>query len=129
MQEIRKHLNNEDVQLESVCLNHDDDGYSLNIVYLVEDETCVERYTLSRVRLPINNYSFTIKAEDYGFRRNPKVDVGFGFRELLPDADGFCYIVDLIENKPKEMTLEMTLEEIEKKLGHKVKIISKEEAK
>jgi hypothetical protein len=48
-------------------------------------------------------------------------DIGFGDMQLLPDDDGNAYYVRVLETKTKEMTLD----EIEKKLGHKVKIVNK----
>ena len=47
---------------------------------------------------------------------------GLGDLSLYSDDDGYLYHEKIIEEKTKEMTLE----EIEKKLGHKVKIVSKE---
>ena len=49
------------------------------------------------------------------------VDVGFGPARLDVDADGHAYYERVIKTKTKEMTLE----EIEKELGHKVKIVNK----
>ena len=41
--------------------------------------------------------------------------------DILADSKGNLFTVELV----KEKTYEMTIEEIEKKLGHKVKIVSK----
>lgn len=124
MQEIRKYSGKEEVRLNSVKLNGNTrDGYSLDITYLVEDLDRVERYALPRVYLPINKYGFVIDSERIGFEDVVRADVGFGPTKLLRDDKGVCFTVKTI----KEKTKEMTLEEIEKKLGHKVKIISEEE--
>ena len=122
MNEIYKNQTNAKVSLDTVRLNHDGrDGFSLHMEYIVEDENRVERYIFPYVRLPIQKDRFAITTE-FGFMM---ADVGFGTTRLLPDPDfsNTSFTVKTI----KEKTKEMTLEEIEKKLGHKVKIISKEE--
>ena len=50
-----------------------------------------------------------------------RADLGFGEMRLLPDKDGTAFTIETIEEKYTEMTMD----EIEKKLGYKVKIVNK----
>lgn len=75
------------------------------------------------MQLSINPNSISIKRETdkmYGCHDFVFANIGFGDRELI-SKDGVYYTVKLLKTKTKEMTLD----EIEKKLGHKVKIINK----
>ena len=112
-----------DVNLVKANLRHDNSGYYLDLVYRVEDDKTVELYKLPRVRLPLKENDVTIRTDHDGFSYISHANVGFGYLRLHPDKNGVQYTVETIETKTKEMTLE----EIEKKLGHKVKIVSEKE--
>ena len=111
---------NTDVALRHVSLKHDDAGYFLSLVYRLEDDKSVELIKLPRVRLPLKMNDIKLRTDSDGFMSVMEADVGFGYTRLYPDKQHACYTIETVTTKTKEMTLE----EIEKKLGHKVKIVS-----
>jgi hypothetical protein len=97
-------------------------GYALDVTYTIETPECVQELNIPRVWLPIQNSDIQICTDpDYIYGgQECRADIGFGFQNI-----GFrnehAFILTTIETKTKEMTLE----EIEKKLGHKVKIVNR----
>lgn len=100
------------------------DIYELELRYTLDSPGKVQELHIPRAVLPMNTKLINIERRS----NNPYgpddyvADLGFGKMRLLPDVDGAAFTITTI----KEKTKEMTLEEIEKKLGHKVKIVSKE---
>lgn len=114
---------NTDVKLKDLTLVKEDGLYFLNAVYTVETGNRIEEHRLPRVSLPISTDRFAINYGGYPSIacKNFQAEIGFGYTTLGSNPDGHHYIVEHIKTKTKEMTLE----EIEKKLGHKVKIVNK----
>ena len=126
----------------------DTDGnkhYYLELVYIVEDENSIRKVTLPRVMLPINNITsidtgtFTvggyvdnciIKTNGYGESVKFKVE-----KTSLPYKNKYGKSVDIIkpyyhvEEIIEKKYKEMTLEEIERKLGCNIKLVSEKEKK
>ena len=114
----------DNVSLTSLKLRHDPVwGYVLDATYQIENQSEILEYHIPKIRLNINEHSFKVsKREDPYFGACCWVaDVGDGPKELICDNTGNFWTERLIKTKTKEMTLE----EIEKKLGHKVKIVNK----
>ena len=110
------------VDLTNVKLVKDKIGYCLDVTYRIETLNSIEECRIPCMHLPISLHRFGIKLEeDWGLGDTHTANIGFGEMTLMPDKDGNEYYVKTI----KEKTKEMTLEEIEKKLGHKVKIVNK----
>lgn len=107
------------ITLTNVKLNNDQYGYSLALTYNIEDLGKVTELHIPKVSLPFKDYKLVIE-RPYAYG-NMFADVGFGRVELLPGDDKNYFTIKTI----KEKTKEMTLAEIEKKLGHKVKIVNK----
>ena len=107
------------VKLTKAKLNNDEYGYSLALTYEVETLAEVQKVHFPRVQLSIEPMEFVIEHSHGGFA--PRVDFGFGMTSLFPGDDGHYFTTEIVKTKTKEMTLE----EIEKKLGHKVKIVNK----
>jgi hypothetical protein len=108
------------VDLIGLDLGEDGLGYYLSPRYKVEkDHEFLEVY-IPKARLNLNRHRLEIYHDAKS--NNPACNIGLGTMVLYADDDGFTYYEAITEHKPKEMTLE----EIEKKLGHKVKIVSKE---
>lgn len=108
------------MKITSLKLNKDP-YYSLDIKYEMETSGEIKEFHLPNVRLPLKNDYFWIGTNHTGrYLIDCDVDVGFGTTKLNPDDKGKFYYERVIKTKTKEMTLE----EIEKKLGHKVKIVS-----
>ena len=109
--------------LMDVKLNKESDGrgYSLSLTYSGEDRFGnIHEKVISGIPLPLYTNSRDIYSElSVGNTTESYVDVGYG-NVLIPHS---CKVIDRIV---EYATKEMTLEEIEKKLGHKVKIVNKE---
>jgi hypothetical protein len=109
------------ITIKNVKLRKDMYGYSLDMTYTVETPEEISELHIPRVMLPISNKDIVINCEfDYYGGSLYTADVGFGECRVL-ESDGEYFTLKTIETKTKEMTLE----EIEKKLGHKVKIVNK----
>ena len=104
-----------------------EDGYwYMSAVVETETFSKVEEVRIPKILLTSENTQMGIFEEGSMFFPIQRVDLGFGPLTLESTYDprsksrvGFT--VELI----KEKTHEMTIEEIEKKLGYKVKIVSK----
>ena len=95
-------------ELMDVKINKSDNKYVLCLTYKYHDEYGNTHETvIDNVPLPLYNHVDAIT-----------INVGFGEQDVRPD---FTYIDRIVEYATKEMTIE----EIENKLGHKVKIVNK----
>lgn len=97
--------------IENLKLIEEDGEYFLNISILIDSRLETGRYKCM-AKLPITPSKFSISEEIY---REKTINLGFG---ELPCVGGMLY--ETI--KKKEQT--MTLSEIEKKLGYKIKLVS-----
>lgn len=96
-----------------------DVDYFLKAVYEHTNEYVKERIIIPQIRLGVNPHNLIINhATCYNHEAN--VDLGFGILPIV-SVDGAAYIVNVLEEYPQKMTLD----EIEKKLGYKVEIVSK----
>lgn len=114
----------EKVELTDIELIENDHGFCLDMTYRVEDEAEIREFHIPCLKLGISRDGFKITTVDDGFYKTYLADVGFGVTRMLPTKvarKDVCYTMKTIETKTKEMTLD----EIEKKLGHKVKIVNK----
>ena len=115
--------NLKDVKLIKNKLNDSLYPYSLTVTYETKDEFGnTHELVIKNVDLPICCKSQHISfRESLGHRWAPErfIDIGYGETQFSKNTT--------IEDKIiKYAVKEMTIEEIEKKLGHKVKVISKE---
>lgn len=97
------------------------DQYYLSAIYTEENEHGVYEVTIPKIFLPINNHELII--DD----RSPQrlyIDLGFGECRMCLDDNGNFYYKRVIEEKIHELTIS----DIEKKLGYKVKIVSESKA-
>ena len=110
--------------LENIELHHDKAGYYLSAEYLIETETEVAQLRIPRIAFEVDTGSVTIHQTDH-------IDyIDIGLIDSLPLSKGrdkktgkdVYYIREIIETKTKEMTVA----EIEKKLGYKIKIVSED---
>ena len=110
--------------LKDVKLNKESGnrGYSLCLTYSGKDKFGnIHEQIISGVPLPLYNNSRTIQSElSIGSITEQYVDVGYGNVLVPRDCKVFDRIVEYA-------TKEMTLEEIEEKLGYKVKIVAAKE--
>lgn len=123
-------------ELKNIELFEEDGQYYLKLKYIVEHEHRTEEIEIPKARVPFNKkapieLTQSVEACDihdhFNFpRQECYLHTGYNNSlELKPgntsEASHAFYIVKTIKEKAKEMTLD----EIEKKLGHKVKIINK----
>lgn len=114
------------VELKELRLNHEKNiGYYLSAKYRVEDEHSIREVDIPKILLGVNPRFVAIRQEGDHWLRN-EVDIGFGFCTLVGvDIGHGVNDTYFIETVVEEKTHEMTLDEIEKKLGYKVKIVNK----
>lgn len=93
-------------------------NYYFSITYIRTDRFGKQEINYPRVYLPIFRTTLPYVSSVHS---DSLLDIGLGELPLKPGPDGKLFTVKQIEEYPREMTLE----EIEKQLGHKVKIISK----
>lgn len=110
-------------ELTKLELYQEDGCYYLRAEYKEENDYRLQKYTIPKMVLPINQYP-TIKQGCYrdrlGRLYETTIDLGFGDLDILKDDDGYYYKCEIIKEYPQKMTLE----EIEKKLGYKVELVS-----
>lgn len=95
------------------------EDYYLKAIYERTTKYGKERITIPKIHLGVDPHSVIINHGSY-FNREAAVNIGFGNLPIL-EKDGVVYTVNVLE----EYAQKMTLEDIEKKLGHKVEIVSK----
>lgn len=115
-----KNCNLVDLQLHKEELVKNIFTYHLSAVYRCENNCGVYEVEIPRIELPISN-DFNMKNE-FGFYGpcNHTIDIGFGDLTMISDEHGNKFYERLI----KEKIHDMTLDEIEKKLGYKVRVVS-----
>ena len=110
------------VDLQSCKFKKDMQGYSLDLTYLIETPCEIQKLHIPRLMLPLHGKDVRISVDrQYYSDILYTADIGFGNCRMLLDDQGAAFTIETVETKTKEMTLE----EIEKKLGHKVKIVNK----
>lgn len=114
-------------ELMDVKINKSDSRYFLCLTYKYHDKYGnIHERVIDNIPLPLYNHldNITIKESQVSLpslnfcTTHKTIDVGFGEQDVRPD---FAYIDRIVEYATKEMTIE----EIENKLGHKVKIVDK----
>ena len=105
--------------------------YYLRAKYEVEDEHRVTEHIFPHIVLPVND-SFEVYADNrssLAWARDITCNIGFGDLQLreadvhIPGHDKPFKQVHYVSRVIKEKHQEMTIEEIEKKLGYKIKIV------
>ena len=115
----------ENGRLVDIKVNKEDMGVTLDLTYEYTDVIGnVHEHVITRVPLPLyfNPINIETKFEFFSdlYHHGRTIDVGYGDVYLFEDSIVKDRIIKYAEK-------EMTIEEIEKKLGHKVKIVGKEE--
>ena len=119
--------NCDNIKLKKFALAQDERGYYLTATYRVEDKHAIREIDIPKIRLNLDEKRFGIEIENDPLLcyKTGKVDLGFGYLPLdwEKNKDGLTYL--FTERTLQEKYTEMTLDEIEKKLGYKVKIVNK----
>ena len=113
-----------DAKLMDVKLNKGNNRYFLTLTYQGKDDKGnIHEKIFKHVPLPLYSYprdiSFYLSTN---YTQNvTDMDFGFGSISLFPNT------FEVTDRIVEYATKEMTLEEIEKKLGHKIKIVTEKE--
>ena len=122
-----KYGNVDKLELKKFELLKDERGYYLSAKYMVEDKHSIREVDIPKIRLKLDEECFHIKTmhDPHGCYRVANIDLGFGELPLDWDKneDGLAYLYR--EKILQEKYTEMTMDEIEKKLGYKVKIVNR----
>lgn len=113
-------------ELTNLTLNCDESGYYLSARFEVEDEHSLREAIVPKIHLHIRPDKVIISqvVSEWDLSRNTCIDLGFGELPLeYGEVEGQRCLYS--EKVLKENVTEMTLDEIEKKLGHKIKIVNK----
>ncbi len=109
----------ENVLLKSFNVYEEEGLYFVHVVYRYEDDRGLWELTVPKVRIPVELYRFDLKLDPDGGTLN----FGLGKYRMYPvDMDVYAKKV-LLEEKIHEMTVE----EIEERLGYRVRIVKGEE--
>lgn len=117
-------------ELKNIELFEEKGQYYLKLKYIIEDERRIKELEFPKVGIPFNknvypnvdthwsyaNRSCSLRAGCYGVESLP----------ILPGETSEANHVYYTEKTIKEKQTEMTIAEIEKKLGYKIKIVAEE---
>lgn len=107
------------------------DKWYLSLKYLIEDDECIREVTIPKINIPLEYARINTFASCYGYDQSvltfPSFEEGLRIekteltsRYLDNTVSNGLFFVKLIKIKEEEMTME----ELEKRLGHKVKIVN-----
>lgn len=108
--------------VKSASLYVNDGEWYLDITYIIESDLQVKEVRFPKVRFPIEHGILT-ETPNRGLCVSPDMFLyvpGEGNLRIRETMEGYLYTERIISEKRKEMTLN----EIEKALGYKVKIVS-----
>lgn len=116
-------------ELKEISLSHDNNGWYLDMVYEYENEHGVYEIHIPHLNIPIYDDRMPVLELACGFNNECYALFG-GIKLPLTEAKTkhgkngkYHYTIKTLKEKRQEMTLE----EIEKKLGYKIKIVSEKE--
>lgn len=120
--------------LNDVRLYEENGKYYMSVTYMYEDDSVVKEYIIPKIRIPLHKDSkFEIKQDfrylPFGNLREKyyiKNEFGQQFEVEEGDIPGYPTKHFYIERIIKEKTHDLTIEEIEKKLGYKIRVVGKE---
>lgn len=116
-----------DSKLTKLELYSENDEYYLRAEYEVIYTHRKTKITIPKIRLPLFNNPLIIKGvvnlDSMYTKPTHEINIGFGELEMCDDHKGNFMYEEVLE----EYVQKMTIDEIEKKLGYKVEIVSKKE--
>ena len=107
-------------ELKDIKLVKEDNNYYLDVTYTVENRWEKFLLNIPRVKLPIDPKKVILRMDTSGYKPRLEANIGFGSMHTEFDENG----VLMTETRIEEKVHEMTLDEIEKILGYKVKIVN-----
>lgn len=114
-------------KLKDLQLYKEEDGYYLAAIYHHENDKGIYEVTIPKIHLFIMKEPIMkIPLQRYGrYEEAPTIDLGFGDCDICKDKNDHLFTEKLIEEKVHDLTLS----EIEKKLGYKVRVVSEKVGK
>lgn len=106
-------------KLKRLMLGKDDSGHYLSAIYEFENEAGVYELIFPKIRLQISLINAPVISRD-DWREPEKVNLGFGELPLEGDPG---YTIKTIREKVHDVTIE----EIEKKFGYKIRIVKEKD--
>lgn len=106
--------------LKDLKLNKDKYGYYLTAVYIEENDKGIYEHTVPHIDLPVSIYPSIETTFGYHVRPEQLIDIGFGKLNMGMDESGRTIVTRTI----KEKVHDLTIGEIEAKLGYKIRIVS-----
>lgn len=97
--------------------------YYIDVTYICEDDHVIEEVNIPKMRIPLEQWTGDVDIEYSGSPSNPPTYRARLGNLSLP-LSGNAFDMPYTEKIIKEKATEMTIEEIEKKLGYRVKIVS-----
>ena len=120
-----KYGNVDRCELINLTLNEDESGYYLSARFEVEYSHSLREFSVPKIRLPIRPDKVIISQIDTDWD-GCRAHINLGFGDLpLEYGMVYGYRTLFAEKIIEEKSVEMSLDEIEKKLGHKIKIVNK----
>ena len=119
-------LNVSKISNEKIELYQEDGRYYFKVDFDYEDDYAYYKGKIERIPFDFRLYSIKMRNDGYSFNSKTKITADLGMckdMEIHPNKNGEYFTLTVV----KEKIYEMTMEEIEKKLGYKVKIVSKGE--
>lgn len=118
-------------ELKDIQFYEEDGLYYLRLKYILEDDKFIKELEIPKVRVPFNPFSFPEFSsrvyDDFHHIELVNLHTSSGSLSLYPGETSKANHVYYTFKILKEKTTEMTVEEIEKKLGYKIKIVSNHE--
>lgn len=111
--------------IKSAKLYTEDGKYYLGIVYNIETDHTIEELWIPKVRLPIENARIESELVSSFNNRCFTLDYGDLLHLPLEDRESDQGSFTFKETLVKELPEDLTIEEIEKRLGYKVRIVNK----
>lgn len=120
-------------KIDGLYVFKEEGQFYLHAEYIQETDRYIKRIIIPNILLPVSG-DFVVRTPLVRTYENDKtIDIGFGDLplrkgEVFHKGERFkdVYSVEYIEEE-KQVSKKMTLSEIEKKLGHKIELVSEED--
>lgn len=106
------------VGLKNLELIKENDMYFLKAEYIEEGKNAFYKHTIPRIYLALYQYPKCTYEDAFDLAN---IDLGFGKLPMLKNENGRFEYCEILQEKVHELTLD----EIEKRLGYKVRIVNK----
>lgn len=113
------------IDIKDAKIDYVNDNYYLNLTYLCEDERGVYERNYPRIHIPIPKHGLPFVDKTFEYGCVPRATMRLGSEEFDLHADENGNIITETIIKPK--IHELSISDIEKKLGYKIKIVGEKD--